>query len=920
MEIKKESDRNMNKKIISTWICMLMVLTTFVSVAGTMNSNENSGERQGITDAGAPLNSRNVVYAADQSIGKYIREMPLDVWSVKISKDRCLDDGSVIKVPLENTVIRAGDVIEIRGNASDPNFQNYTLEWGIGNQPTEWFTNGTTLVNGGLVEVINNTLGTWNTSSITIVGEYTIRLTVNYDGSQKRDTVVVYLDPTLQEGWPQFYPNVADVVGGDIDNDGKLEIVAIVEHQHNGMVGIAVWEHNGSMKEGFPVHLTNIGSGYIPPALGDVDNDGELEIVTGYGFNAYKIYVVNNDGTILDGWPQDVHEGTGVSKALGLAVLADIDDDGYLEIFAGGDRLNAWHYNGTCVTGFPKNFASLSPAICDLDADGELEIIILKPNVNKLLVFDASGNELLNVTLEAYATKRAPPVVGDINHDGSREIVFSLGNGKVYAYSIKGEIVQTWSLDSSSEVANPPVLADIDGDGDLEIFLSSYKWLNYGKVYGWDHEGNRLPGWPIRLLEFPRVAGSPVIGNVDEDDDVEIVLGGECTEGYELIYAWDTNGSVVDGWPKSLTPVWGYGIMSSAMIVDIDGDGDSEVAVSSNSYIYSSNGVRPPTGVYVWDLPGDYNSEWPMFQYNAQHTGLYPAKELIANAGGPYEGFENDPVQFNGYAFGGSLPYVWSWDFGDGNTSDIQNPVHAYDSADTYTITLTVTDNGSNSSVATTTATIVSEDDQPPVTTHTFDGNIGENGWYAGDVYVTITAEDDSSGVEFTYYKVDGGDWQEYDAAFLVTEDGMHTLSYYSIDYVGNIESVKGPFGFKIDQTKPEIINLTAENIGFRKWLFIAIVNDATSGINKVVFRVDSETLGNVTEEPYEWEYSGTGHYVRIIVYDNAGNNAISDEVKDQAVPGSQSQSSSSTLVSVSKDIIQGQSISSTLQRLFNLR
>jgi len=198
--------------------------------------------------------------------------------------------------------------------------------------------------------------------------------------------------------------------------------------------------------------------------------------------------------------------------------------------------------------------------------------------------------------------------------------------------------------------------------------------------------------------------------------------------------------------------------------------------------------------------------------------------------------------------------------------------------------------------------TIELEDSTPPTTTHEFYGTLGDNGWYVSDVSIEITAEDDWSGVKFTYYKIDDDDWQEYTGEpILVTEDGIHNLRYYSVDYVGNEETVKGPFGFKIDQTVPTI-TLTAEKTGFKVYNLIADVSDETSGVAKVEFYVNGELVGTVTTAPYEYEVSdcSQGDTATATVYDNAGLSATSEEVTPQS--HSQSQSSSN-LVPVQRKI-----------------
>jgi hypothetical protein len=76
------------------------------------------------------------------------------------------------------------------------------------------------------------------------------------------------------------------------------------------------------------------------------------------------------------------------------------------------------------------------------------------------------------------------------------------------------------------------------------------------------------------------------------------------------------------------------------------------------------------------------------------------------DAGGPYAGTLKEPVQFNGSAYGGRIPYSWAWDFGDGGTGTDQYPTHLYKEPGAYTVTLTVTDAIANTSTDTANATI----------------------------------------------------------------------------------------------------------------------------------------------------------------------------------------------------------------------
>ncbi len=74
-------------------------------------------------------------------------------------------------------------------------------------------------------------------------------------------------------------------------------------------------------------------------------------------------------------------------------------------------------------------------------------------------------------------------------------------------------------------------------------------------------------------------------------------------------------------------------------------------------------------------------------------------------------------------------------------------------------------------------------DSTPPVTTCAITGT--------NPVTITLTATDDSSGVNHTFYKIDAGSYAEYTAPVDVTDAGNHTVYFYSVDVAGNTETEK---------------------------------------------------------------------------------------------------------------------------------
>jgi hypothetical protein len=161
-----------------------------------------------------------------------------------------------------------------------------------------------------------------------------------------------------------------------------------------------------------------------------------------------------------------------------------------------------------------------------------------------------------------------------------------------------------------------------------------------------------------------------------------------------------------------------------------------------------------------------------------------------------------------------------------------------------------------------------------PATSVGLAGTIGSDGWYTSSVTVTLVSSDTMSGVASTTYSLDSGDWLAYLNSFSISQEGVHTMEFYSVDNAGNTEAQK-EVTIKVDTTPPELVIISPTEGSY--------VNDSVLLIWQC-----SDNLGvgkeEVSADGFTWQtmqsglpiYGPTGERnIRVRVTDLAGNQVV---------------------------------------------
>ncbi len=490
---------------------------------------------------------------------------------------------------------REGDVMDapfdIMGTAKNAAFRDYKVEYGEGYEPASW-----TLLNSSNLPVNNGVMATLDTTGFK--GLYTIRLTVNSGSENEKMAMVHFFSHIYLSGWPKFFDlETFPPLIEDIDHNGSNELIVLAgENLH-------VFDHTGAEKAGWPQKALRTSYGGI--TVGDIDASGNKEIVC---VARDSIFAFSSEGSILPGWPVTLPSSQRNEDM--CPVLGDINGDGFLEvILATLEHLYVWEKDGKIASGWPKplnNNRFSRPAVGDVNADGTLEIAV--SDMDNIYVFKGDGTALSgwpqHHNLSIWGPGR-PLVLGDLDGDGCSEIIAyeNLYEDQLGVWRHDGTKIRNISSLSSEEF----LVADLDKDGDLEIVSGTYG------LYAYHHTGENVMGWPV---EIHNLKGRPAVGNIDTSETPEAVMCEYIANYMEsYVHAWSSAGEVLNDWelPRRID-TWKCRM---PVIDDLDNDGDVEIVVT---------GMDDPGVIYVFDLDGLYNEnemEWPMWNHDTHNTSWY---------------------------------------------------------------------------------------------------------------------------------------------------------------------------------------------------------------------------------------------------------------------------------------------------------
>jgi hypothetical protein len=316
---------------------------------------------------------------------------------------------------------------------------------------------------------------------------------LNHDGT----AVNPANNPGLPSGAPGWPRTVGALVRSapavyDLDLDGHPEVLIGAMGKVDGYGPLYAFRYDGSpYLSGGPVFGRCDNVIWTSPCVADLDDDGRPEVIVADlsgGLYVWKwdggAYLADSTGLLVD-----TDAAFWASPAVG-----DVDGDGRPEIVAVNDwgQVYVFNHDGSPAGVSGGQVAALGgtcwsdPALADFDGDGALEIAFgLGPSPGRLVLLRGDGSAYGSsefIFTAMHSLGYSSPAIADIDGDGELEIVACSVDARIYGLNPDGTSARGFPRRIDGQIYSSPLIDDLDRDGDMDLVIAGYD----ARVHVWD--------------------------------------------------------------------------------------------------------------------------------------------------------------------------------------------------------------------------------------------------------------------------------------------------------------------------------------------------------------------------------------------------------------------------------------------------
>ena len=349
----------------------------------------------------------------------------------------------------------------------------------------------------------------------------------------------------------------------DIDHDGDLDLTSADYQPHNRLY---LFENDS--QGGFQQHIIHQEDPerLERHQLGDVDGDGDLDVVIVKNLRGDVIWLENPGGAVSGvAWKRQV-----ITRDLPGAydvILGDFDQDGDLDVAASSWRIGnqfSWFENDGNPAQRPwtKHLIEAEVAetrtieAADFDGDGDLDLLGTGRISNEVIWYEnssqgqpsrAGGLHWKKHLIDDNAKCAAHGHPADMDGDGDLDVLMALGfyyrpgsgdseaserraDNRVVWYENRGDpAAGNWAIHTIAvqfDDAFEAVAGDLDRDGDIDVVATS--WRNPGRISWFENHGDPRESWTEHLLKTNwRSANQVLLADLNGDGWLDVVAGAE---------------------------------------------------------------------------------------------------------------------------------------------------------------------------------------------------------------------------------------------------------------------------------------------------------------------------------------------------------------------------------------------------------